>query len=278
MHEFPLVLFTLLMQGAVGVMLMLCLTAGLMPRAGHMTLVTLPALLGVGVAAGLGLLTSTLHLGYPLNAFNALRHLSSSWLSREIALAGVFMALLGISVLLLMMKRRAPWPLLWLVTLAGLADIAAMASIYCHASVVTWQHVNTWAMFLGSVVVTGASITLLRLALRPLFNAQTAQALNRRLSLLALTAVLIRLLVQPAYDRFLAHAVVPVTFPLQSLAAFDASAGLRLAGWCCSVGGALLLMVNLTRPHGARSGQTTSCLLLLLGELLLRLAFFCINV
>ncbi|CCJ75147.1 hypothetical protein BN135_211 [Cronobacter muytjensii 530] len=37
-------------------------------------------------------------------------------------------------------------------------------------------------------------------------------------------------------------------------------------------------MVNLTRPHGARSGQTTSCLLLLLGELLLRLAFFCINV
>ncbi len=126
------------------------------------------------------------------------------------------MALLGLS-LLMMMKRRAPWPLLWLVTLAGLADIIAMASIYCHASVTTWQH-------------------------------------------------------------FLAHAVVPVTFPLQSLAAFDASAGLRLAGWCCSAGGALLLMVNLTRPHGPRSGQTTGCLLLLLGELLLRLAFFSIDV
>ncbi|MFW0882969.1 dimethyl sulfoxide reductase anchor subunit family protein [Cronobacter dublinensis] len=278
MHEFPLVLFTLLMQGAVGVMLMLCLTAGLMPRSGQATLATRPALLGVGIAAGLGLIASTLHLGYPLNAFNALRHLSSSWLSREIALAGVFMALLGLSFLMMMMKRRAPWPLLWLVTLAGLADIIAMASIYCHASVTTWQHVNTWAMFLGSVVLIGSALTLLRLACRPVFNNQTAQALSRRLSLLALTAVLIRLLIQAAYYHFLAHAVVPVTFPLQSLAAFDASAGLRLAGWCCSSGGALLLMVNLTRPHGPRSGQTTGCLLLLLGELLLRLAFFSIDV
>lgn len=34
MHEFPLVIFTLFMQGAVGFTLMLCLTAGQMPRAG----------------------------------------------------------------------------------------------------------------------------------------------------------------------------------------------------------------------------------------------------
>ncbi|EOG5788050.1 DmsC/YnfH family molybdoenzyme membrane anchor subunit [Cronobacter sakazakii] len=76
MHEFPLVIFTLFMQGAVGFTLMLCFTAGQMPRAGRHTLATLPALVCTGIAAALGLLASTLHLGYPLNAFNALRHLS----------------------------------------------------------------------------------------------------------------------------------------------------------------------------------------------------------
>ncbi|CCK10384.1 Anaerobic dimethyl sulfoxide reductase chain C [Cronobacter sakazakii 680] len=247
MHEFPLVIFTLFMQGAVGFTLMLCFTAGQMPRAGRHTLATLPALVCVGVAAAIGLLASTLHLGYPLNAFNALRHLSSSWLSREIALAGVFMALLAISILLLIMKRTVPWPLLWLTVLAGLADMVAMASIYCHASVVTWQHVNTWAMFLGSVVLIGASLLQLRLALRPAFNAQAELAASRRLSLLALAVVLIRLLIQPAYYHFLAQAIVPVTFPLQPLSAFNACAGLRLTGWCCSAAGAMLLMTGLTR-------------------------------
>ncbi|ELY3758635.1 dimethyl sulfoxide reductase anchor subunit [Cronobacter universalis] len=278
MHEFPLVIFTLLLQGAVGFMLMLCLTAGQMPRAGQRTLAMLPALVGAGVAAALGLLASMLHLGYPLNAFNALRHLSSSWLSREIALAGVFMALLAISILLLMMKRATPWPLLWLSVLAGLMDMAAMASIYNHASVVTWQHINTWAMFLGSVVLIGASLLQLRLALRPVLNAQAQFAISRRLSLLALAAVMIRLLIQPAYHHYLAHAAVPVTFPLHPLAAFDACAGLRLAGWCSSAGGALLLIIGLTRPYGARTPQIGGCGLILLGELLLRLAFFYIDV
>ncbi|EKY3198182.1 dimethyl sulfoxide reductase anchor subunit [Cronobacter turicensis] len=278
MHEFPLVIFTLCMQGAVGFTLMLCLTAGQMPRAGQRMFATLPALIGVGVAAALGLLASTLHLGYPLNAFNALRHLSSSWLSREIALAGVFMALLAISILLLMMKRAVSWSLLWVTVMAGLADIVAMASIYCHASVVTWQHVNTWAMFLGSVVLIGASLLQLRLAMRPAFNAKAELAASRRLSLLALAVVLIRLLIQPAYYHFLAQAIVPVTFPLHPLAAFDACAGLRLTGWCCSAAGAMLLMTGLTRPHGSRSSQMTGSTLILIGELLLRLAFFCIDV
>ncbi|SPW22103.1 Uncharacterised protein [Cronobacter sakazakii] len=137
------------------------------------------------------------------------------------------MALLAISILLLIMKRTVPWPLLWLTVLAGLADMVAMASIYCHASVVTWQHVNTWAMFLGSVVLIGASLLQLRLALRPAFNAQAELAASRRLSLLALAVVLIRLLIQPAYYHFLAQAIVPVTFPLQPLSAFNACAGLR---------------------------------------------------
>lgn len=277
MHEFPLVIFTLFMQGAVGFTLMLCFTAGQMPRAGRHTLATLPALVCTGIAAALGLLASTLHLGYPLNAFNALRHLSSSWLSREIALAGVFMALIAVSILLLMMKRATPWPLLWLTALAGLADMFAMASIYCHAAVVTWQHVNTWAMFLGSVVLIGASVLQLRLALRPAFNAKAELAASRRLSLLALAVVLIRLLIQPAYYHFLAQTVVPVTFPLQPLSAFNACAGLRLTGWCCSAAGAMLLMTGLTRPHGSRSSQMTGSALILLGELLLRLAFFSID-
>ncbi|EOG5779495.1 hypothetical protein ACLFWW_002082 [Cronobacter sakazakii] len=159
--------------------------------------------------------------------------------------------------------------------------LTAISAINTPASAISrlsqGQHVNTWAMFLGSVVLIGASVLQLRLALRPAFNAKAELAASRRLSLLALAVVLIRLLIQPAYYHYLAQTVVPVTFPLQPLSAFNACAGLRLTGWCCSAAGAMLLMTGLTRPHGSRSSQMTGSALILLGELLLRLAFFSID-
>lgn len=57
--------------------------------------------------ASLGLLASALHMGYPLNALNALRHVSSSRLSREIIFASLYLAALGLAVLLMFVKSRA---------------------------------------------------------------------------------------------------------------------------------------------------------------------------
>ena len=97
MHELPLLIFTLFLQGSVGVTLWLAFgstqRSALLPAAGAFVL------------ASLGLLASALHMGYPLNALNALRHVSSSWLSREIIFASLYLAALGFATLLMFVKK-----------------------------------------------------------------------------------------------------------------------------------------------------------------------------
>lgn len=98
MHELPLLIFTLCLQGSVGVTVWLALgrqyaVEGRVPARG-----ALPAMAGAFVLACVGLLASALHMGYPLNALNALRHVASSWLSREIVFASLYLAALGLGL------------------------------------------------------------------------------------------------------------------------------------------------------------------------------------
>lgn len=127
MHELPLLIFTLFLQGSVGVTLWLAF--GSTQRS-----VLLPAA-GAFVLASLGLLASALHMGYPLNAFNALRHVSSSWLSREIIFASLYLAALGLATLLMFVKKPGWKPLLVVAGLVGLVDVFCMAQIYMHACI-----------------------------------------------------------------------------------------------------------------------------------------------
>lgn len=105
MHELPLLIFTLCLQGSVGVTLWLALgrqyaVDGRVPARG-----ALPAMAGAFVLACVGLLASALHMGYPLNALNALRHIASSWLSREVVFASLYLAALGLGVVLLLGRQ-----------------------------------------------------------------------------------------------------------------------------------------------------------------------------
>lgn len=106
MHELPLLIFTLCLQGSVGVTLWLALgrqyvVGGRVPARG-----ALPAMAGAFVLACVGLLASALHMGYPLNALNALRHVASSWLSREIVFASLYLAALGLGGAAVFPKTR----------------------------------------------------------------------------------------------------------------------------------------------------------------------------
>lgn len=106
MHELPLLIFTLCLQGSVGVTVWLALgrqyaVEGRVPARG-----ALPAMAGAFVLACVGLLASALHMGYPLNALNALRHVASSWLSREIVFASLYLAALGLGLCCCFPKAR----------------------------------------------------------------------------------------------------------------------------------------------------------------------------
>src|SRR5690606_14459184 len=135
MHELPLLVFTLFLQGSVGVTLWLALA----PQSQTAHLRMFPIAATAFALACIGLISSTLHMGYPLNALNALRHVGSSWLSREIVFASLYLACLGLASLLLLAKKPGWKGLLVVAAFLGAIDVFCMAQIYMHTSAVTWQ-------------------------------------------------------------------------------------------------------------------------------------------
>lgn len=277
MHEWPLLIFTLLLQGSVGLTLMLtfalCADRRRFNRRVLTTQNVMPTLWVICIMGGLGLLASVFHLGYPLNAFNALRHVSSSWLSREIVFASLFLGCAGFGLLLGLFKAGLWRGLIPLALLAGLVDVYCMGAIYMHTSVVTWMHVNTAIMFFGSVAIVGP---VLGVALLPAEAIKKASLLTWG-PVIAIAAVAVRLLAQPSLMAWLNEAAMSdaLTFPHQPLAAFSASASLRLTGWCLSVAGVLLFACGGFKAR--RGWLIAGGALLLLAEVLLRFTFFSIH-
>lgn len=196
MHELPLLVFTLFLQGSVGVTLWLAF--GPKPEVGALVVRqrVFPIAATAFVLACIGLLASTLHMGYPLNALNALRHVSSSWLSREIVFASLYLAFLGLASLLLLVKKPGWKALLVVAALLGAVDVFCMAQIYIHTSVVTWQHMNTLILFFGSVGIIGSVI----IALAYMNNAHLRKTVTLRVAAaVVMLVVLIRLIVQPVW-------------------------------------------------------------------------------
>lgn len=277
MHELPLLIFTLLVQGSVGMTLFLALSARAGSRVPEVKPQLLPGMLIACVAGGLGLVVSTLHLGYPLNAFNALRHVASSWLSREIVFASLYLAALGLCTLVMLVRKQLIPLLLPVAVVLGLIDVWCMSAIYAHTSVITWSHFNTWLMFYGTVGVLGA----VALAWLPMLKARSVarerQSVMRFAAAMVVAIVAIRLLAQPDYIAYLANASLSgvVTLPHQPMAIFTQLSGLRLFSWTLSVLGALLFAVNAWRQ--GKLGLMVGSLLLVLSEVLFRFMFFCIN-
>ncbi|WP_225758963.1 MULTISPECIES: DmsC/YnfH family molybdoenzyme membrane anchor subunit [unclassified Leclercia] len=277
MHELPLLIFTLLVQGSVGMTLFLALSARAGSRVPEVKPQLLPGMLIACVAGGLGLVVSTLHLGYPLNAFNALRHVASSWLSREIVFASLYLAALGLCTLVMLVRKQLIPLLLPVAAVLGLIDVWCMSAIYAHTSVITWSHFNTWLMFYGAVGVLGA----VALAWLPMLKARSVarerQSVMRFAAAMVVAIVAIRLLAQPDYIAYLANASLSgvVTLPHQPMAIFNQLSGLRLFSWTLSVVGALLFAISAWRQ--GKLGLMVGSLLLVLSEVLFRFMFFCIN-
>ena len=262
MHELPLLIFTLFLQGSVGVTLWLAFGGGNIPQRS-----VLFAAAGAFVLASLGLLASALHMGYPLNALNALRHVSSSWLSREIVFASLYLSALGLAILLLLTKKPGWKPLLIVAGSVGLVDVFCMAQIYMHTSVVTWQHMNTLVLFMGSVGIVGSA------CVAP--GAKTRGAIRCAVAVVTLL-VLARLLMQPVWlaDIYATNSGV-VTFPhapLQRLEQLRAvhllSGGVSVLGMLCFAAGGL---------KSLRGPMLLGSALLIIGEVMLRFVFFSIG-
>jgi anaerobic dimethyl sulfoxide reductase subunit C len=199
LRELALVSFTLLMQTSVGIVLVVAAlpalqashtkSGGLWPLIGR-----LDTPLGVAAAAAaLGLLASLLHLGQPILAWLALANVRGSWLSREVALALVFVVALAAMALAQAGDRSAPSLRVaasGLAAVVGLALVFAMTRLYMIGGQPAWDRFTTPATFFASTLLLGL-VAVIALGAPPP-SPRTARVLaSAAVALLAVQVVLV---------------------------------------------------------------------------------------
>lgn len=184
-------------------------------------------------------------------------------------LCQLYLAALGLGVVLLFFRKPGWQPLLALAAAFGLVDVFCMAQVYIHASVATWQHSNTLALFFGTSGIIGSVV----IALAYLRNAGTAM---RCAVVVVALMVLIRLIMQPLWLADInAVDTTIVTFPHHPLQALAQLRDVYLLGWCVSAAGMLCFAAGGLR--NARGTLVAGSVLLLIGEIMLRYVFFSIG-
>jgi anaerobic dimethyl sulfoxide reductase subunit C (anchor subunit) len=173
--EWPLIIFTVLGQVAIGIILMLC---WLDRDRDHLdTKLFKKGIRVSGALLALALLASLFHLGHPEAAYRALTHLGSSWLSREILL--FLLTFLAWTYLFWQSRQQTGRRALGLgiTSVLGLLGIASSAMIYVLPRVPAWNNVGPVLFFLLTTGLLGALCTLL-LGQRLLKPAQKKQLLH----------------------------------------------------------------------------------------------------
>jgi DMSO reductase iron-sulfur subunit len=135
--ELPLVIFTVLVQMAVGAFIILGALTGWAVWFGAALdmarRITYPPVLATGLIFGIGVTASFIHLGHPSRAYRAIFNIRSSWLSREILLVGIYGAVWAVFCGFFY-RLPASTSLLWAAygtaAMTGLALIYSMSRIY----------------------------------------------------------------------------------------------------------------------------------------------------
>jgi anaerobic dimethyl sulfoxide reductase subunit C (anchor subunit) len=288
MHEWPILIFTILFTTAAGltgfVALSGTLLKGELDCARRYELLRNPMLAACGLAI-VGLAASFAHIGYPLNSPHALRNVMSSALSREIVVTSAFVGATCLTTLVGLRTRCISLVAVAGCFLIGLCAVWFMGEVYRNTSVVTWMHANTHVMFFGGLLAMGA---VLGLALIGATAARPAGVVAVR-RLFAWTAALVlvglaaQLAVLPSYVMAIntnpLNAVASI--PSQSLEAFQSLAELRCLRWIASMVGAATLLYAAWRTmrsevRAAFALSVVAGILLFGGEIVGRYVFYTI--
>ena len=220
MHDWALVIFTILAQMAVGSFVILGVVHFFASRKDGVAAadkLSDRALLAIGPVLVLGAIATFFHLGNPVNAPRAISNLGSSWLSWEVLLLVVFIVLGGVFAIMQWRKISTSSIrniIAIVAALVGLALVFVMAMVYMLPTVPAWNTPITVISFftttflLGSLAM-GAAYAINYAYLRS--KGQAADEQSRLLALalrwVALTAVLmlgVQFVIIPVYVAQLA--------------------------------------------------------------------------
>lgn len=218
-HELPLVIFTIMAQMSVGSFVALGLIHLLHPRVPQQVMdrVTDPALYVIGPLLVLGLAASTLHLGSPFRAINALRHIDGSWLSREIVAGIVFLVLgaaFAITQWFKLFGHRVRQALALLAAVAGIVLVFCIAQVYSLRTVPAWATNYTLARFFITTFLLGGLAVGAALVLAASSRAKRGSAVSdedralmtssiRAISLVGIIALGLKFIGLPGYLGYL---------------------------------------------------------------------------
>lgn len=218
-HELPLVIFTIAAQMSAGSFIVLGLIHLVGARVPEHTMdrVTDPALYAIGPLLVLGLAASTFHLGSPLRAANALRHLGGSWLSAEIVAGLAFAALGALFAVLQWFKwgtHRLRQAIAVLAAVAGAFLVYAISQVYSLETVPAWATFHTPLRFfvtafllgglaVGAAVVIGAQLRSRRDEAPGLAAEQLITSTVRGIAFGGIVALGLKFVGLPAYIGYL---------------------------------------------------------------------------
>lgn len=272
-EELALVIFTVLAQASVGAFILI---AWLRLRAGDeaMEAVYRKSVLVLLPLMAVGLLASALHLGKPLLAMSAMKHLSTSWLSREIFFTGGFFVLLIGSVALAgrpSVRRVVDG----LAALAGVLSVVSMSMVYEMTVRPAWQGWGTHVAFIGTAVVVGLGLAAGLIA----FFGRDLPAVGSGLTLLIGGSVLGLIVVLASYPVYLASLAGGGAAAEASLQMLGGEYSLTLAlRWVLTLAGGLVPLVfawrRLASGRGVSGLVYTALAFLMAGELVGRYLFY----
>ncbi|MGF1760268.1 dimethyl sulfoxide reductase anchor subunit [Photobacterium sagamiensis] len=282
MNELSLIIFSILLQSAVGfsIMFFLYRRTILADVKGDFLTWTM---FGIAATAAVGLLISSTHMNYPLNAPYALTNFWTSWLSREAIFAPAFIGLVGILFLMSWSKRVINSHILGIAAVAGAFDVFCLANIYRSSSILTWSTNYSIALHVGGMLLLGSLVAIVYLSRL----SQTQSKVITQLLLMILVIMVIRAITQVDLltNLDVRQAAQGLMFPWDSVSAFYHYFPILLAGWIFGIVGAVLIVFYLIHDGYPRTKKTffSPVLVAIIGmvtlyELLCRVHFYLFNI
>ncbi|KJG12115.1 dimethyl sulfoxide reductase anchor subunit family protein [Photobacterium iliopiscarium] len=247
--ELPLVVFTVLAQTAVGGYITM---AGRLSQMDSIAKQRQPLVLSMFILwafMAIGFAASTMHLGSPLRAFNALNRVGYSGLSNEILTGSLFFALGGIYWLAELFKIANAHLLKiarLVVSIAGVIFMAAMIKVYLINTVPVWDSSFTYVEFIGTVLMSGVLLGYVLLNL----TGATTPTLNAKLATFGVVIISLHLVITAWQLVNIAEITTSIQTGAEHLAIYSGSIITRL----------LLLVIagGLWLFSAFKSSQTTS--------------------